>query len=431
MTQLEQLKEEKRAKLLEMEALLEGESISDENYDTFKALKGEVATLDEKIAKAEEVEEAQRQIAQAKAKRTVSAPKKSPEQKAREAFSITRAIKIGAGWEKLDGVEAEMHEEAIKEAREAGTQVSNIGVPSFMMDFGNKRDLTVGTATEGGNTVATDLGALIPALRPRPMVVALGATTLTGLVGNLDLPKHTTLISATWEGEQDAAAQSDPAFGKISLTPNRLAAFTEFSSQLRYQSSIGIENFVRQELADSIARGLDSAAINGSGTGSEPEGLLNMSAGINTVAIATDGGAPTRAHIIDMETQIATDNADVMNMAYLTTPGVRGKLKNTATDAGSGLFVWQSNADGLNGYRAEVSTQVPSNLTKGVGTNLHGILFGNWRELILGQWGGMDIIVNPYTQAKNATVEVVVNTFWDIQARHQESFSIIVDADIS
>ena len=145
--------------------------------------------------------------------------------------------------------------------------------------------------------------------------------------------------------------------------------------------------------------------------------------------IGATGGAPIWDHIVDLETEISVDDADVDMMAYLTTPGIRGKLKKTKIDAGSGQFVWSVNSRELNGYRAEVSTQVPSDLTKSTGTDLHAIIFGNWDSYVLGQWGGFDILVDPYTQASNTLIRIYANMWVDGNCRTGQSFSAVVDAD--
>jgi len=224
------------------------------------------------------------------------------------------------------------------------------------------------------------------------------------------------------------------------MSPNRLGAFTNISKQLLVQSSIDVENFVRNRLSEAINRALDYALINGDNSTQPFFGILNT-AGIGSVPIGTDGGPLTYKHIIDLETALATDNADFGTLAYLTTPGVRGFLKNTEKASGTAQFVWNDGAppvgqqgirtDLLNGYRAYVSTQVPNNLTKGGGTNLHSVIFGNFAEMLIGQWAGLDVVVDPYSSSKNALVTIVVNSWWDAAVRHAASFAAIKDADIT
>jgi len=402
----------------------EQRDLTDEEVKQWDQLNEDAERIRKRIEIAQKQEELRAKVAAvAYADGWGATAEEKEKQQAQRRFSLLRAIEARIEGRQLDGIELEMHQEAVKEARESGITINGIGLPGF---FFEKRDLTVGTATAGGNTVATDLGDLIPALRPRLLTERLGATILTGLRGNLDLPRHSTTASASWYAENGTAAESDPAFDKISLSPKRLAATMDVSKQLIAQGSFDIEAFLRAELEAAIREAVDAAAINGSGTSNQPTGILNTS-GIGVVSIGTNGGAPTHQHIIDLETEVAVDNADIGALAYLTTPGVRGRLKRTAVDAGSGQFVWQGNE--MNGYRAEVSTQVPSNLTKGSGTNLHAILFGNWNDLIIANWAGVDIVVDPYTKATSALVAMTVNSYWDVALRHAESFAAVVDAD--
>jgi HK97 family phage major capsid protein len=197
------------------------------------------------------------------------------------------------------------------------------------------------------------------------------------------------------------------------------------------QSSLDIENLVRGDLATVLALAIDLAAINGSGLSNQPKGIMNTT-GIGSVAIDTDGGPPLWAHVVDLESQIANKNADVNTLAYLTNSKVRGKLKQTEKASGTAQFVWENgNEVGfgmVNGYRSGVSNQVPSDLTKGSGTNLSAILFGNWSDLLIGEWGALDILVNPYANDKTGAVRIRVLQDVDIAVRHPESFAALVDA---
>lgn len=354
-----------------------------------------------------------------------SLQEENDKKKAVRNFSFIRAINAKAKGRELDGLELEMHQEAEKEARASGLELSGIGVPSFFV--GKKRDLDI--ATEGTDLVQTDKGQLIGALTPKLMIEALGATMLTGLVGNLDLPRNNGIGTANWDTEKATATETTPTFDKISFSPNRLSTTTDITKQILLQSSVAMEQFVRGDLERAIRIAVDSAAINGNG--GNINGILGTT-GIGSVVGGTNGLAPTHDHLVDLETAIAVDNADLGNLAYLTTPGIRGKLKKTKVDAGSGVFVWPSGAKELNGYRAEISTQVPNDLDKGSSTGVcHAIIFGNFAEYIIGNWAGLDLIVNPYTKSKEAIVEVTIHSWWDMEARHAESFAAMKDALIS
>lgn len=415
-------------------AKAEKRGLSEEEKTTLDGLRSEIEGLKADIERAEFAEEQQREMANIQKPKNPNPGPKGGEQKERSTiiseFRFTKAIRAMMPNGKLEGLEKEMHEEATREASAAGKSIMGVGVPSFFMDNG-QRDLTAtGTATQGGNTVPTIMRDFIGPLRTRLKVRELGATIIDNLTGNIEIPRQTSVTAATWEGENDANAESQPSLDKATLSPNRLGATTDVSKQLIVQSSLAIEQLVRNDLSIAVSNALDLAAINGSGSSSQPEGILNVT-GIGSVAIGATGGAPTRDHLISLWKEIAVDNADQGALAFLTTPGVKAKLMQTKTDAGSGIFVWPEGMNSLVGYRAETSTQVPSDLTKSTGTDLNAIIFGHWRDLLIGQWAGLDLVVDPYTKATTALVALTINSWWDIAVRHPESFAAIVDADIT
>jgi len=291
-----------------------------------------------------------------------------------------------------------------------------------------KRDLTVGTATAGGHTVATDLMAqdFIDLLRNRTVVFAR-ATRLADLVGNVAIPRQTGGATAYWVTEGNAPTESQQAFDQVTLSPNTVGAFTDFSRKLILQSSMDVEAFVRRDLATVLGLEIDRTCINGSGSGAQPVGILNTT-GIGSVAGGTNGAAPTWAHIVTLETEVAQDNADVGSLFYITNTKVRGKLKQTEKASGTAQFVWGDGAEPLNSYGALVTNQVPSNLTKGTGSGLSAIIFGNLADLLVGLWSGLDLLVDPYTASTTGTVRVVAMQDIDIAVRHAESFAAMQDA---
>lgn len=293
-----------------------------------------------------------------------------------------------------------------------------------------QRDLTVGTATAGGNTVSTDLlaSSFIDALRNRTVVVQQ-ATVMNGLVGNIAIPRQSAQAapSAYWVAENAATNEGQPAFDQVTLSPETLGGYTDFSRKLFLQSSMDIESFVRNELAKILAIELDRVCIEGSGSGNEPAGILNI-AGIGDVAGGANGAAPTWDNIIDLETAVAQDNADVGSLMYLTNAKARGKLKKTRIESGAPEMVWPNNSALINGYSTMITNNVPSDLTKGSGTDLSAILFGNFADLLVGFWSGLDILVDPYTASTAGTVRVVAMQDCDIAVRHAESFAAMKDA---
>lgn len=404
----------------------EKRDLNDEEVTAFEAAKDEIVKIDQQIEREKEVAEIRKRNAKPAGPKGGEEGEKKKIAKRYDIHKVIRSRLPGTE-EKLEGVELEMHQEAIREARAAHItqQFEGVGIPSMLV-----RDMTAGTDTEGGHTIETELGGLVPFLHPKLITERMGATRLTGLVGDVKLPRGDGVTTATWEGENDANAESTPSFDDINLSPKRLGAKTHMSKQLLFQSSISVQDYTANLLNIAIAEAVDIAAINGSGVVPIPEGILNIS-GIGSVAIDPNGGAPTHDHLVDLESEITTANADMGRMGYVFTPGMLGKLKKTKVDAGSGVFVVPSGANQVNGYNFITSTLMPSNLTKGSGTDLHAAIFGNWAELIIGNWAGIDLVVDPYTQADTSRVRLIINSWWDVAVRHAASFAAIVDADIS
>ncbi len=298
-----------------------------------------------------------------------------------------------------------------------------------------RRDLTVGTATAGGHTVATNLlaSSFIDLLRNRMMSLRMGAQLLTGLVGNIAIPRHTGGAQAYWVAESGAPTESQAAFDQVLMSPKTVGAYSDISRKLLIQSSIDVENFVQGDLAKAVGLGLDLAAINGSGASSQPLGILNTT-GIGDVFGGTNGALPNWDHIVKLWSNIANANADFGNMGMLTNSRVVGQLMRTLKASGVAGFIVENfpDKDGFTnggGARIGVSNQVPSNLTKGTAVGVcSAIINGNWDDLIIGNWGALDITVDPYTASTSGTVRIIVLQDADMAVRHPESFSVMRDA---
>lgn len=291
------------------------------------------------------------------------------------------------------------------------------------------RDMNAGTAAEGGNLIETELmsGSFIESLENAMRLQSAGATILNGLTGNCAIPRQTGGSSHFWLAENGAPTEASATFDQVALSPKTVGAFTDISRKMLLQSSISVEAFVRNDLALRLALAIDQAGINGTGTSNQPKGILNVS-GIGSVAGGTNGLAPTWSHIVKLESEVANANADADQMCYLTNTKVRGKLKETEKFSGGGREIWTGDNQPLNGYRAEVSNQVPSGLTKGTSDVCSAVIFGNFADLLIGFWGGLDLQVDPYTQATKGAVRVTAFQDVDIAVRHPESFAAMVDA---
>lgn len=302
-----------------------------------------------------------------------------------------------------------------------------------LMGQQQRRDLTTGTPTGGGNLVATELlgSSFIDLLRNAMVLDRLGITWLRDLNGNVAIPSQTGAANAYWVAESGAPTESIQAIGQVVLTPKTVGAFTDYSRRLLLQSSIDVEAFVRADLAAIIGQAIQLAAFNGAG-GTEPLGLLNTS-GIGSVAGGVNGAAPTYDQMVDLETAIGNANADIGNLAYLTNSRVRGKLRKTQEFASTnGKPVWARGLErGIGevlGYDAWVSNSLPSNLVKGTSSNCSPIVFGNWADMLIGMWGGLDVMLDPYAGATSGTKRVIALQDVDVQLRQVASFAAMRDA---
>lgn len=383
------------------------------------------------ITKGQSVEELRTQILEKVSKQPAPSADIGMSEREVQRFSFLRVLNALAnpGDPKARAAAAFEFEASDAVSRVLGKSAQGCFVPNEVLQ-GGKRDLTVGTATAGGHTVATNLlaSSFIDLLRNRLVLANAGATMLTGLSGNVAIPRQTGGATAYWVAESGAPTESAQAFDQVTLTPRTLGAYSDISRKLLLQSSIDVEAFVRGDLAKVVALEIDRAGLHGSGSSNQPTGVASVS-GIGSVAGGTNGAAPTWANIIALETEIAQDNADIGSLAYVTNAKVRGKLKGTEKASSTGMYVWGEGASPLNGYRALVSNQVSSALTKGTANGVcSAIFFGNWADLLIGMWGGLDLTVDPYTASTTGTVRIVALQDVDVAVRHAESFAAMLDA---
>jgi len=345
------------------------------------------------------------------------------------SFSFVKAMRALANPQDRRAQDEAAFEFADSEAaaKKEGRTSRGLMVP---VDVLYKRDITTSTASgtaKGGNLVATDLlaASFIDVLRNKMVLNTLGAQFLTGLQGNVAIPRKTAASSAYWVAENVAPTESTnaPAFDQVTMTPKTLGAYVDISRRLMLQSSLDIENLVRNDLAASIAVAMDGAAIAGSGS-NKPTGVLNTS-GIGSVTLGTNGGAPTWAMVTNLVREVDIDNALNGAAAFLTNGQVKAKLSNTSkqTSGVEGNFILGPDVNLLYGYPLVVSQQMPANLSKGSGSNLSAMIFGVWSELLIGQWSGIDLMADPYTGSNAGTVRIVAFHDCDFAVRHPESFA--------
>lgn len=376
------LQEQRAAKVAEARA-----AMTANETDKFAALEAEIRSLDGKIKNAATLAEFERNAE--------ALPDASQERELR-SYSVAKAIREGQAGT-LTGVEREMHDELGR-----GREVRGVMIPTSMI-LGETRAMTVGGS--GGNTVATNLGGLIDRLRPVLAVQGLGATVLSGLTGNLDLPKLVSGPSATWVAEDAPSTPSDAVFGKVSMKPKTVTGEMYMSRRLTLQNSVSLETVLRNDLAFVLAQALDKAAIAGTGV-NDPEGILT--------AIAEDATASTVLSDIAADLIAALQIDDVTGTTgFLTNPAlmaVARKVKDTTnrTIPASEIF---------HGETVVASNQVAAIAGK------NPLIFGAWSNLVLGYWSGVDILANPYSDASKGGLRLHAFLDADVAVRHEEAFA--------
>jgi len=352
-------------------------------------------------------------------------------------YSFLRAVNRWINRQDVDGLEGEVNRELVKLYQKEpkgffmplGTEPELRGLLKSSYPAREQRgDLTTSTGT--GSVFVSAMLPFIELLRNKTVLKELGATILTGMDGKFSIPRQNLSPAAAWIAEGSALTANNQTLDQVAFVNKTLGGATLVTRKFISQTSIDAEQFVLNDLAAQLAVAFDFAGVNGAGTGAIPTGVMvNATVVTNSSGVqgGTNGLAPTYAQIVAMETQVASANADRGSLRYLMSPAARGKLKNTPK-IGSTFpsFVWDD--DEVNGYPAVASNQVPSNLTKGSGTALSGIIFGNWNDLVLAQWGGFDVVINPYSSQLSGGVQISLMTEADVQLRHPESFSVVYDA---
>ena len=339
-------------------------------------------------------------------------------------YSIVKAIKAmtTGNWSG-----AELEKEASDEiSRKTGKTPRGIYIPS---DLRWKRDLIQGVAGDGGNLVATNLlaGSFIEALRANMVVKQAGALFLSGLVGEVAIPAQNAVNSASWVAENAAVTEVNTTYRQVTMAPKTLGTFTDISRHLMHQSTPAIETIVRNDIIKTLSNEVDKKAIQGDGTSNTPTGILSTS-GIGAVAIGTNGGAGTWAKVVETWKEVATDNANVGALAWVTSPLQISRFMAAAKVATTDSVMIMNDQNKLMGFNVFSTTNSPDNLTKGTASGTCSALtFGNFNDLIVGEWGSLDISVDPYTNAAKGGTRIIGLYDVDVAVRHAESFAAIKD----
>lgn len=362
-------------------------------------------------------------------------PDMTEREKAR--YSMIRAVNaaITGNWKEA-GFELECSN-AVGQRLGRGAQERGFFMPTNLQ-FAARAPYAAGAAGTGGAMVATNLlaGSFIEVLRNKARVLQLGATVLSGLVGNVDIPRQTGASSTFWTAEGVNTSEGEATFDKVSLAMKTIGTYSQISRNMLLQSTPDIDMIARADLIAQIALGIDLAALSGTGSGGQPLGIANTS-GIGSVIGGTNGAQLSIDHMIDLETAVTFANAPEDTLAYLTNAKAIGWLKKAKSTTGQ--YLW-TNAPGggrsatpgeINGYAVARSNQARSTMTKGSASGVCSeVLFGAWSELLIGEWGVLEVVPNPYDAAVYKSGGVLLRALQslDIGVRHAASFSTMSDA---
>ena len=363
-------------------------------------------------------------------------------EKERSKYSLQRAMRgiaaPVAGWNDDAGFEREVSDSI---AKVLGRDTGGIFVPTMEPLFRltpqeiQKRALYTGASGAGGATVATELVSFLDVLRPAVKLFKLGTEFMGGMTSNFSIPKMLTDSDFNWVGENPGADNTDidPTFSQVQFTPKTATGSTSWSRQLLIQSSIDVEAKVRNSLVQRAAIAIDKAGIQGSGSANQPKGVLSAT-GVSVIALGTNGAAPTFQNLIDMAMDPAAYNADQLGeLRYLITPEISGylqgqpKLANTIAQP-----IWTFGPDGqgyINGLKADWSNNLPKNLVKGTsGAVCHAGIAGVFSALTIAEWGALELMLDPYTLAKQALIRIIANMMIDVEPTYPQAFSVYLDA---
>src|SRR5690554_6633680 len=396
---LHQLREQRAAKVAAMKTLVDtaaaaGRDLSADEAKQFDALKAEERTLSASIERHEHL--ASLEV------RTAAPVGNDTAENLEGRVSLMNVLRAGMEGRSLTGAEAEYHQET---ERRTGRKAQGICVPMGLLE---KRANTTTTASE---LVGTDHRAdqYIGPLREALLARRLGVRVLSGLRGNVTIPKFGSGLETGWVAEGGAVPEEEMTFGDVSLSPKHVGGKTEMSRQLLQQSSPDIERLVREDLAFLIAKQIDHAIIAGTGTNNELTGI------INTVGIQT-GDLTTLDYEAIMTMVQQFEDTELTSAAWLTTSTAKTKLATTLRE--TGLPGYLLDGGQMGGYPLHVTRQLAAD------SNGDPVLLGDFSQVLLGVWSELDLLVNPYAEPaySRGGVQVRAMATVDVAVRHPEAF---------
>jgi len=363
-------------------------------------------------------------------------------------YSILRAIQawIASDWSKA-GFERECSEEISKRSGRGASKgfYMPTNLPFYQrlspQEMAQRAAYSVTSGNTGGVLVAQQLlaGSFIELLRNKAKVIQAGARILAGLVGNIDLPRQKAAGTAYWLGDGANPTEAEAQFELVGMTPKTVGAYSLITRNMLLQATPDVEMLARADMLAIIALAIDAAALYGSGVGGQPQGIANTP-GIGSVVGGANGAQFTLDNFIDLETQVTAQNVPEDALAYIINAKTIGWLKKQKSSTGQ--YLWNGPWNGLqttpdfrpgsyplNNFPAYRSNQARSNLTKGSSSGICSeAYFGDWSELIIGEWGVLEVLPNPYGAAyQQGGIELRSLQSVDIAPRHPVSFAVMSD----
>lgn len=357
----------------------------------------------------------------------------------------------------LKGIELETHQEMDKRRREAGlapasgtlipmdlpvnaemalryAQRSGLNRTAIAEMASVRRQIAQQRAldtTAGAGSIPTIVDTtMIELLRPRMVTAGMGARIMTDMQGLFAIPRQTAASTFYMVTQGGSVTASNQTIDQVPFSPHTGGAYTTYTRQFLEQTNQDAEMFVREDQSAVVARGVETAALNGQGALGWPTGIL-QNPQVGVYAIGTNGGAPTWTQLISMASYVAYFNADVGSLSFVCDALTRGTLQLTLKVSGSTfpIYLWNTEAPEfpVAGYPCPVTNLLPQNISKGSASNLHAMIFANWQDLIYAFWSGLDVIVDPYTSASQGAVNIVALQDFDVNLRHYQSFASCVD----
>jgi HK97 family phage major capsid protein len=422
-----EIKQDRTAKQDELKALqkkaeTENRGFTAEENTAWDAGTARVVELNAELKRAEEAEALDLEIARRTANPVITDKGDGEGDEKRsifERFSINRALRAAnpSGKDGLTGAEKEVHEIGLEEQRNAGVKESNevvhLSLPMSFLNRATQQTVTQDSGAYGGAFVQNAAPVIVDPLRPRLWLENLGATFMTGLKGNVPLVVASD-FDMSWLAEGVSITVQKKQFAGPTLSPKRAGGAVSITNQLIMQSSPDAEALVMAGLRNGFAKLLNSAALNGAG-GVAPTGLLNISGVLPSAQVA--GGAATWATIVELEGLIESADATENSLGWVMHPKLKAALKQIKKDAGSGRFLLEGNE--LEGQKYISTTLMPI-LSSGT---LYPLLYGDFSQVFIGQWGSVNIKLNPYSEDLADSVRLALNTHADLQVANPASFA--------